>query len=218
MVTQLALLAAVHPHPVDAVTATVPALAPDTTFVDAGEIVDTHGMPACVIVNVLPPTVSVPVRGVVAVFAATLYVTEPLPAPFAPAVTVIHASLLVAVHAHPVAAVTVMVPVSATEVGLADAGEIVGVQGAPACVIVKVLPPIVSVAARDAVFVLAATLYVTEPLPEPVAPAVMVTQLALLAAVHAHPVAAVTVTVPVPAAAVGLADAGEIVGTHGAAA
>ena len=52
----------------------------------------------------------------------------------------------------------------------------------------------------------------------PVAPAVMVTQLALLVAVHAQPVVAVTVTVPVPAAAVGLAEAGEIVGVHGAAA
>jgi len=52
-------------------------------------------------------------------------------------------------------------------------------------------------------------------LPVPAAPAVMVTQLALLVAVHAHPVAAVTVTVPVPAADVGLADAGEIVGAHG---
>jgi hypothetical protein len=43
----------------------------------------------------------------------------------------------------------------------------------------------------------------------------MVTQLALLVAVHAQPVAAVTVTVPVPAADVRLAEAGEIVGAHG---
>ena len=108
--------------------------------------------------NVLPPIVSVPVRGVVAVFAATLYVIEPLPLPVAPAVTVIQASLLVAVQAQPPAAVTVTVPVPAAEVGLADAGEMVGVQGAPAWVIVKVLPPIVSVVVRDAVLVFAATL------------------------------------------------------------
>jgi hypothetical protein len=46
IVTQVALLEAVHPHPVDAVTATLPVLAPATTFADAGEIVDTHGMAA----------------------------------------------------------------------------------------------------------------------------------------------------------------------------
>ena len=158
IVTQVALLVAVHPQPVDAVTATLPVLAPATTFAEAGEIVDTHGMASCVTVNVLPPIVSVPVRGVVAVLAATLYVIDPLPLPVAPAVTVIQASLLVAVHAQPPAAATVTVPVPAAEVGLAVAGEIVGVQGAPAWVIVKVLPPIVSVAVREAVLVFAATL------------------------------------------------------------
>jgi hypothetical protein len=139
------------------VTETLPVLAPATTFADAGEIVDPHGMAPWVTVNVLPPIVSVPVRGDVAVFAATLYVIEPLPLPV-PAVTVIQASLLVAAQAQPLAAVTVTVPVPAADVGLADAGEMVGVQGAPAWVIVKVLPPIVSVALRDAVLVFAATL------------------------------------------------------------
>jgi hypothetical protein len=56
-------------------------------------------------------------------------VTEPLPVPVAPALTVIHATLLVAVHAQPVAAVTVTVPLPPAEVGLADVGEIVGAQG-----------------------------------------------------------------------------------------
>ena len=51
-------------------------------------------------------------------------------------------------------------------------------------------------------------------MPVPVAPAVMVAQVALLVAVHAQPVAAVTVTVPVPAADVMFADAGAIVGAH----
>ena len=55
-----------------------------------------------------------------------------MPLPVAPAVIVIHESLVVAVHAHPVAAVTAMVPVPAAAVGLADAGEMVGVHGAPA--------------------------------------------------------------------------------------
>jgi hypothetical protein len=56
---------------------------------------------------------------------------------------------------------------------------------------------------------------VTEPLPDPVAPALIVIQLALLAAVHAQPVGAVTATVPLPAAAVRLVEVGEIAGVHG---
>ena len=84
--------------------------------------------------------------------------TEPLPVPVAPAVMVTQPALLVPVHAHPVAAVTVTVPVPAAAVGLADDGEMVGVHGAPAWVIVKVLPPIVSVAVRAVVPGLAVTL------------------------------------------------------------
>ena len=72
MVTQLALLVAVHAQPVPAVTATVPVLAVAVGLADAGEIVVRQGAPAWVIVNVLPPAESVPVRGVVAVFTATL--------------------------------------------------------------------------------------------------------------------------------------------------
>jgi hypothetical protein len=62
-----------------------------------------------------------------------------LPLPEAPAVTVIHASLLTAVQLQPVPAVTVTVPVVAAEVArFDDVGAIVKVQGAPACVTVKV--------------------------------------------------------------------------------
>ena len=78
--------------------------------------------------------------------------------PFAPAVTVAQLALLVAVHAQPVAAVTATVPVPAADVTFADAGEIVGVQGAAACVTVNVLPPTVSVPVRDVAVVFAATL------------------------------------------------------------
>jgi hypothetical protein len=48
---------------------------------------------------------------------------------------------------------------------------------------------------------LAAALNVTEPLPEPLAPAVTDSQDALLLAVHEHPLPAATATVPVPPAA-----------------
>ena len=78
--------------------------------------------------------------------------------PVAPAVMVTQLALLAAVHAHPVAAVTATVPVPAAAVGLADAGEMVGVHAVPAWVIVKVLPPIVSVAVRDVVLGFAETL------------------------------------------------------------
>jgi len=82
-----------------------------------------------------------------------------LPLPEAPAVTVIQASLLVAVQLHPVPAVTVTVPVVATDVVRFDeVGAIVNVQGAPAWVTVKVCPPIVIVLVRDVVPALAATL------------------------------------------------------------
>ena len=54
-----------------------------------------------------------------------------MPVPAAPAVTVIQdVALLAAVHAHPVPAETVTLPVVATEVVRFDeAGEIVGAQG-----------------------------------------------------------------------------------------
>ena len=70
----------------------------------------------------------------------------------------IHAALLTALQLHPAAAVTVTVPLTIVEATLADAGAIVGVHGAPACVTVNVLPAIVMVAVRDVVPAFAATL------------------------------------------------------------
>ena len=80
-----------------------------------------------------------------------------MPLPVAPALMLIHVALLVAVHAQPLAAVTVTVPVIPAAVTFADVGEIVEVQGAPACVTVKVFPPIVRVPVRDVVAVFGAT-------------------------------------------------------------
>jgi hypothetical protein len=85
-------------------------------------------------------------------------VTEPLPLPVAPALTVIHGALLAAVQAQPLPAVTVTEPVPAADVTLAEAEEIVGAHGVAACVTVKVLPAIVSVPVRDMEPVFAATL------------------------------------------------------------
>ena len=73
-------------------------------------------------------------------------------------------------------------------------------QGTPACVTVTLWPAMVSVAVRAVAVVLATALNATVPLPVPLAPEVTVSQLALLAAVQAQPVGAVTDTEPVAAA------------------
>ena len=65
----------------------------------------------------------------------------------------------------------------------------------------KVWPPIVTVPVLAVATVLAATLSATVLLPEPVAPAVTVIQLALLVAVRAQPVVPVTATDTGPPAA-----------------
>ena len=59
---------------------------------------------------VVPPTVSAPLRAAPP-FAATVKATVPLPLPVAPDEIVMNVALLVAVHAHPVGAVTGTDPV-----------------------------------------------------------------------------------------------------------
>jgi hypothetical protein len=87
-------------------------------------------IPACVTVNVFPAIESVPVRVDVDALAPTLKLTVPFPLPDAPAVTVIQAALLTAVHAQPVPAVTVVLLVPPPEAAESVDGEIVGAQGA----------------------------------------------------------------------------------------
>jgi hypothetical protein len=65
--------------------------------------------------------------------------------------------------------------------------------------------------------VLAATLNATEPLPVPLAPEVIVSQLALLDAVHAHPLVVVTATLPLDAVSGTFWLGGAIEYAHGAA-
>jgi hypothetical protein len=118
-----------------------------------------QGAPACVTVIVCPAIVIVPVRPVVDALAATVYETVPLPLPVAPAVTVIHAALLAAVHAHDAAfAVTATVAAPPVCVGELAVGEMVVLQTTPACVTVNVCPPALMVAVRAVVFGFAATL------------------------------------------------------------
>jgi hypothetical protein len=132
--------------------------------------------------------------------AATVKATLPLPDPLAPEVMVIQLSLLAAVQAQPVPAVTAtavpappLLPIDWL-VGLIDAAH------PPPCVTVNVCPAIVMVPVRAApVFALAAK--VTVPLPLPDAPVLTVSHGALLTAVQAQPAATVTsIEAPAPPA------------------
>ncbi len=139
-------LEAVHAQPAATVTVTVPDPPLDATDWLVGEIVGVHVDAGCVTVNVLPPMVSVPVRAVDPPLAAALNVTVPAPEPDAPPVTVSHASLLIAAHAHDAEVVTVIEPVPPVAATDCDVGEIVYVQPVPACVTGMVRPPAVIVA------------------------------------------------------------------------
>jgi hypothetical protein len=112
------------------------------------------------------------VRFVDAVLAATFNETVPLPLPDAPAVTVIHESLLTAVHAHDVVALTDTLTAPPLEVADWLVGEMLKVHDAAACVTVKGLPPAVIVAPRLVPVVFEATLYPIEPSPDPDPPLV----------------------------------------------
>lgn len=81
-----------------------------------------------------------------------------MPVPVAPAVIVIHASLLVAFQPHPVEALTVTMLEAPDVPTVVDDGERAETQETPTCVTVNVWPPIVIVPVRDVVPVLAATL------------------------------------------------------------
>jgi hypothetical protein len=76
---------------------------------------------------------------------------------------------------------------------------------------VKVFPAAVIVPVREAVAVFAATVKTTVPFPEPLAPELIVIHAAPLAAVHAHPVPAVTLRLLGPPAAAAASVVGVMV-------
>ena len=98
-VIQALLLVAVHEQLVP-VTTLMPLLEMPVEGADTlvGVRLEAQLLAACVTVKVIPAIVIVPARPVVPGFAATLNVTVPSPVPLAPPVTVIQASLLVAVQ------------------------------------------------------------------------------------------------------------------------
>ena len=134
-----------------------------------------------------------------------------MPEPLAPEVTVIQAALLLtAVHAQPLALVTVLVPVVPADGADRLAGEIAyaHVAAPAACVTVTVRPATGKVPVREEGAVLAATVYPTLALPEPLAVS-MVIQLALLLAPQLQLEPVVTLTDPLVAAEPGVALSGD---------
>ena len=225
MVSHGALETAVQAHDgAEAVTVVDPVPPVSDTDCAVGAIVNVHGgggggaAAVWVTVNVFPAATIVADRIDVDVLGATANATVPLPVPDSPDVRLIHATLVDAVHAQePPEAVTAIDPDAPASPTFCEAGEIENVQaggGGAACEIVNVLPATVSVAVRVAPL-LADTRYVTEPLPVPDVPELIVNQLADSVAVHAQPDPAVTRIMPVDESAPTLSPVGEIVKAQG---
>ena len=115
IVSHAALLVAVQSQPVEAVTESVFVPPPAGADWTSGMTLNEQDPAGCVTVNVWPATVRVPVRATPVVFAAAEKLTRPFPVPDAPVVIVSQLALLVAVHAHPLAEVTVIEPEPPTE-------------------------------------------------------------------------------------------------------
>jgi hypothetical protein len=202
MEIQEAFAVAVHAHAPVAFTVNDPDPPPDGTLWPPGEIENVQP-PACTTVDVWPAIVTVPRRSASA-FAPITSCTVPLPDPAPPEEMPIHGTLLPAFHEQPAGAVT---PTDAFPPPLPTswlAGEIENEQP-PSCRTVNVFPPALIVPVRCGPG-LAAAAKRTVPLPLPVAPAVMLSHGALLAAVQPHPAAVRTSKAPLPPPAGAVAD------------
>jgi hypothetical protein len=149
---------------------------------------------------------------------ATEYATAPAPLPFPPAPTVIQLALLTAAQLHPGDAVTEKLPDPPLLENDLDNGEIEETQPAPPWETVNVIPAIVRVPFREVVPAFAAAVKLTVPLPEPLAPDVIVIHESLLTAVQAQPACAVTAELPAPPLGPNCALEGWIEKLHAAAA
>ncbi len=107
-VSQVALLLAVQAQPLPAVTATLPPPPEAAKVLEVGVMEWEHGL-AWVTVTVCPATFKLPALAD-PVLAPTEKVTVPLPDPLAPEVIPIQLSLLLAVQAQPLPAVTAIFP------------------------------------------------------------------------------------------------------------
>jgi hypothetical protein len=120
------LLAAVHEHSAAVLTLTF-CVPPDAgSGIVSGVTTGLHPT-SCVMLNVCPAAVMVPVRAA-PVFGAVVNCTVPGPVPLAPEVMPIHAALGVAVHAHVPPAVTLNDPEPPAAGNVWLPGEIENVQ------------------------------------------------------------------------------------------
>ena len=110
IVTNVALLTAFHVQPAPVLILKL--VVPPPTGTEAAAVERTYVHPAdWVTVKVCPAIVIVPVSVFTLELAATEKDTVPFPSPLPPDVTVIHETLLTAVHTHPLPAVTFTAPV-----------------------------------------------------------------------------------------------------------
>jgi len=240
-----ALLAAVHAQLACAASIRSVPLPPEAPkFCDEEVTVNVHGSAACVIVNVCPAIVSVPVRSDPGL-APIENATAPLPMLDAPEVTVIQLAFDVAVHPQPLAADTATLPVDAPKatrddveasvnehvgdgvgVGLGAGGGVgvgVGWPGTggsgtivPASVTITDCPATRTVPTRS-VPGFAAARSVNTPLAAPFTVPAIVSHDASLTADHAQPFSVSTLTVTEPPPAGTPAFAGATVKRQGAA-
>lgn len=141
------------------VTETEPVAASAAADTAVGEIVMSH-VPVWPMVTVRPATVSVPERGDVDVFGATVNVTAPLPPVFGPPpeVSMIHDALLVAVHRQPAGIVTETTPFAPAASTDWLVGDTVAVHEAAPWVIVSRRPAMAMVPVRPVPAVFGSTL------------------------------------------------------------
>jgi hypothetical protein len=147
-VSQGELLDAVQAHVESVVTSTDSLVAPEPMLMAVGLRLNVQATPVCVIVSVSLPTLSVPVRDAVDVFAATLYAIEPGPVPEPPDATVIHGTELTADHEQPAPVATITVRKAEADVSDTAVADSEIAQTGAACVTEKMRPPMVSVAVR----------------------------------------------------------------------
>jgi hypothetical protein len=190
---------AVHAHDPPVVTAMAPEPPAAAMVWLAGAIENVHGAACCVTVSVCPPMVMVPLRAAPG-FRGALNTTTPFPVPDDPAVMVIQGAFDVALQAHPVPALTFVLPSPPAAAMSTASGDSAKPHGAAAWVTVKVCAAIVAVPVRDAPE-FAATLSLTVPGPVPVPPEAIVIHGAFVTDVHAHDPPVITEIVEVPPAA-----------------
>jgi len=201
-VSQESFDVAVHEHVDVVVTSTLdePASEP-AGMVNGATVYEQVGGAAAAwfTVTVWPAIVRVPDRGDVSVFSAIENDTVALPVPLAALVTASQDAFAAAVHAHDDVVVmsTLLEPAAAGADTLVDDSEYEHDTDPAACLTVNVWPATVSVPARGAGSVLAATVNCTVPLPVAGAPAVMDSHGTLAVADHAQVVSVITFTEPV---------------------